>query len=417
MQKLTANLSALLTLILLLSAIGITASTAKAQTPADTAEEKNKALDLIKQQKYTEALPLLEKVLIAAPEDGESQFFYGFALLGKSKTVKDKEEQKQLNIRARKSFLKAKQLGIRSQLLDALLASLPADGVMKGKFSSNPDAEDLMNEAEGFFAQGKMNEALKAYQKALQLDPKIYEAALFAGDVYVQKEDFANAEIWYQKAIVINPNRETAYRYSATPLMKQMKYDLARDRYVEAYIVEPYNRFSAVGISQWAEATDTKIGHPKIDIPVNIRNREEGNTVITLGSGGKTDDGSFVWFGYGGSRALWQNGKDGKLSEKFQKAYPNETVYRHSLAEEFDALKTTAVILKERMNDKNSKVKQLDPQLAKLIKLYDAGLLEPYILLAMPDEGIAQDHAEYLRLNRDKLRRYVMEIVLNAGGK
>ena len=63
-----------------------------------------------------------------------------------------------------------------------------------------------MVEAEAFFSQGKHAEALKNYQKALQLDPKLYEAVLFSGDVYTQKGDFAQTEPWYQKAIAIDPN-------------------------------------------------------------------------------------------------------------------------------------------------------------------------------------------------------------------
>ncbi|MCV5117183.1 tetratricopeptide repeat protein, partial [Escherichia coli] len=78
------------------------------------------------------------------------------------------------------------------------------------------------------------------YLKALDADPKNYYAALFVGDSYLQLEDFANAEVWYQKAIAIDPNIETAYRYSATPLMKQKKYDQAKERYIEAWITEPY---------------------------------------------------------------------------------------------------------------------------------------------------------------------------------
>lgn len=51
-----------------------------------------------------------------------------------------------------------------------------------------------------------------------------------------------------------------------------------------------------------------------------------------------------------------------------------------------------------------------------LKKLDDEGLLEAYILLARPDEGIAADHPAYLRQNRDKLRRYVTQYVVNGGG-
>src|SRR5207253_642950 len=89
--------------------------------------------------------------------------------------------------------------------------------------------------------------------------------------------------------------------------------------------------------------------------------------------------------------------------------YPNETKYRHSLAEEFDALKSTVTVIKETMNAKDNRDKKLNPQLLTLVKLYDEGLLESYILLALKDEGIVNDHPAYLKQNRDKLRQYAMK--------
>ena len=52
-----------------------------------------------------------------------------------------------------------------------------------------------------------------------------------------------------------------------------------------------------------------------------------------------------------------------------------------------------------------------------LKKLSDGGLLEAYILLGRADEGISQDHPAYLKENRDKLRRYVVEYVVTGGGQ
>lgn len=57
---------------------------------------------------------------------------------------------------------------------------------------------------------------------------------------------------------------------------------------------------------------------------------------------------------------------------------------------------------------------EVNPQLATLMKLDEEGLLEAYILLAIPDEGIAQNHAAYLAKNRDKLRQYVAKYVIGA---
>ncbi len=384
-----------------------------AQT-ADARALQAKVTPLIESGKYIEALPILEKLVLTEPENANTQFYLGFALLAKTRTVSDQEEIKQLFIRARQSFVKAKKLGHPEPKLDAFIEGIPENGIIPG-YTENVETERLMQEAESFFAQGKMKEALQKYQKAFQIDPKLYAAALYSGDVYFQTGDFASAEIWYQKAIQVDPNRETAYRYSATPLMKQKKYEQARDRYVEAYIVEPFNKLAVGGMNQWAQATGATLGHPKIDVPVNVSANGENDVKITVGAGADQGDGSFAWTVYGLSKAKWQTGKTG-LSENFKKAYPNEKTYRHSLAEEFDALKTTVAVLKEsRSKEKNAA--KLNQQLEKLIKLHDDGLLEPYILFALADEGIFEDYAPYLKQNREKLRRYVVEYVLTGGGK
>ena len=397
-----ALLSTLIVLVLISFSI-----TTQAQTNENVIELRRQASELMKQTKYTEALPLLEKIATLQPEDGETQFFLGFALIGQATITKDAATRKALRVRARTSFVKAKSLGFYEPRLDALINDLPEDGSDPADYSSASKANELMKEGEAAFSQGKGDEALKKYQEALELDPKLYHAALFAGDIYLQRKDYAQAEIWYQKAIAIDPNIETAYRYSATPFMKQRKMDQARDRYIEAFITEPYNRYARAGLVQWAEATQTTIAHPNIDIPTNVSFDEKGDAKINLDAsallGGK-NDGSFAWISYGVARSSWRK-------EKFAKTFPTEKAYRHSLAEEVDALRQ---VLSTATSDKT--VKNLNPSLAKLKKLDEAGLLEAYILLARPDEGIAQDHPPYLKQNREKLRRYVMEYVVTGGG-
>jgi predicted ATPase len=63
----------------------------------------------------------------------------------------------------------------------------------------------------------------------------------------------------------------------------------------------------------------------------------------------------------------------------------------------------------------DKKVTTLSLSLRKLKKLNDEGLLEAYILLARPDNGIASDQPAYLKEYRDKLRRYVVEYVMVGG--
>jgi tetratricopeptide (TPR) repeat protein len=379
-----------------------------AQGGENVQELKQRVSALLKQQKYTEALPILEKLLSAEPDNAETHFYLGFALIAQANVTKDDVTRKALRVRARNAFIKSKELGNNESVVDALIQSIPPDGSEGKSFSQNAEADKLMTEAEALFSQGKLDDALRNYQRALQLDPRLYEAALFSGDVYTQRGDFQQAEVWYQKAIGINPNRETAYRYSATPLMKQGKHDQARDRYVEAYINEPYNRFTTSGLAQWAQATKTNLAHPEIEIPTNVTFDEKGDAKINLDASallsGK-EDGSFAWISYGATRSNWRK-------EKFARTFPREKTYRHSLAEEADALRSVLALA-----NGDKKVKALSPSLARLKKLNDEGLLEAYILLARPDQGIVQDYPAYLGQGRDKLRRYVVEYILAGGGK
>lgn len=380
-----------------------------AQTGPSFQELDQRATELVKQQKYVEALPLLEKLVALEPDNPRGHFYLGFALLAQGNTKRENtDERKSLRARARQAFLKAKELGITEPVIDGLIQSIPADGSDGKAFSTNAEANKLMNEAEALFSRGKLDDAFKNYQKALALDPKIYEAALFSGDVYMQKGDFDQAEIWYQKAVAINPDKETAYRYSATPLMKQGKHAQARDRYVEAYVSEPYNSFSSAGLTQWAKITNTALAHPQIDIPTDVTFDEKGDAKVSLSpdalAGGK-EDGSFAWASYGATRLVWRK-------EKFRQTFPGERAYRHSLAEEADALRG---VLKLAAGDDPKKT--LSPSLAKLKKLDDEGLLEAYILLARADQGVASDFPAYRSQHRDKLRRYVVEYVLTGGGK
>ena len=188
-----------------------------AQTDGELEAMKSRVRILMQQNKYTEALPLLEKIVAAEPNDAENQEYLGFALVAQANNSNDETERKAVRVRARAAFVKSKQLGNRAPIVDALISSIPVNGDEGPAFSKDIAANSLMIEAEAFFSQGKLGEALADYKKALELDPKLYHAALFAGDVYTHREDYTEATKWYERAIAINPNIETGYRYSATP--------------------------------------------------------------------------------------------------------------------------------------------------------------------------------------------------------
>ena len=389
--RLTCLLAVLLTLILAL--------TAAAQTPDEVREAEAKFPELYSSGNLVDALPYAAILAKVHPDDPDIHVKYGFCLIGKSAVAKTDTEKAQLAINARSEFIKARDLGSQDNLVAAMIESLPRDG-SSGNFSPINAAQKFMERGEAAFASGKYKDALEAYQAAYQLDRDLYEAPLFCGDSYKQMGDYKNAEIWYQKAISLNPNRETAWRYSATPLMNQDKFDEALSRYIEAFIVEPYNRFAVNGLVQWGNVTGTQLGHPKIDVP-KWEVGEDGKANTTINVNPLVDDGSMAWIAYVSVRNDWHD-------KKFKQTYPNEPEYRHSLKEEAEALRSVAEMAKSFSKDK----KKLNPQILTIQELDSKGLLEAFILLAMPDKGIAQDHAEYLKDHRDKLRQYVREYVV-----
>jgi len=270
-----------------------------------------------------------------------------------------------------------------------------------------------------------MDNAIAAYKHALELDPKLYDAALYAGDVEFKKaqassdpgfrtEHFAQAGVWFTKAIGINANRETAYRYWGDALDAQGRTEEARNRFVDAIIAEPYSRTARVGLTQWAARHTASLSHPRIDIPTAVTSKKPGEINITvdeLALKGSDDDGSAAWIIYGIVRSAWMDKKDGSRSEKFVRAYPGESAYRHSLAEEVDALRGVRESLRVQM--KENRIKKLTPALENLRKLSDAGLIEAYVLFARPDEGIVRDYAAYRKANRDKLTQYWLQFAIN----
>ncbi|MEZ5308498.1 MAG: tetratricopeptide repeat protein [Pyrinomonadaceae bacterium] len=392
-------LSHLLTVAIMALSIAFASTTVIAQT-VDFKQVEAEAEKLFEAGRFLDSLPLYEKLSVAYPENATFAFRYAVGLMNKSVAVTIPAEKILYRKKARAAFVNAKKLGFESELMETFIETIPIDGALSDdKFSWNMEAEEAMNQAESAFASGKMDEALALYQKALKLDPTVYYAALFSGDVYKQKGDFANAEIWYQKAIAIDPFIETAYRYSATPLMNQKKYDEARKRYVEAFIISPYSRLAPSGLIQWGEVTKTKLAHPNFEIPVTVgkNNEFQLDASILLGD----PDTGAGWLIYLGMRTTYKD-------ETFAKDHPNETVYRHSLQEEAYALRG----LIDYFTKGKKKPKKTPDEIKTLINIEKDGFLEAFILLALPDQGIARDHDAYMREHKSSLIGYVEKYVI-----
>jgi len=343
----------------------------------DLSAERQRALDLMHANKAAEARPLLEKLVAADPNDQEVQTQLGFAFLLLSQTARDQAARKDLRLKARACLLKAQQLGNREAALDTALAQLPADGSDPvSSFSKNRSVEHNMQEGEAAFSSGNFEAALSAYQKALEQDPKLYEAALFAGDCCFRMKRYPGADDYYAKAIAIDPDRETAYRYWGDTLFQQGKTEAARSKYVEGIVCDPYTRLSWSGIG--------RLGNPNHPQFADLDPRSVKGNQITINVD-KPDDAGLLVVTYGIARAAYQ-GKG-----------------RHTLEEEVKALESVCDVAKEK------NLKDSPAWLPALTSLRQAGLLEAYVLLGRPDKGIAEDYAAYYKAHRPLLIRYLSE--------
>jgi tetratricopeptide (TPR) repeat protein len=387
----------------------VSTNTALAQAQQQQDADRIKALELFDQRKLEEAIPLFEKLAAASPTDAVLLEHFGWSLFMRSEDIKDPAARKAMRKRGREILLRAKNAGSDNPVVASMIESVADDGGEDAafKFSKKKEANDAMQAGEAAFAKKDFIKASELYQQALMLDPTLYEAALYVGDSYFGAAEQRKAAEWFARAVAINPDRETAYRYWADSLMKQTRVTEAGDKYVEAYIAEPYNRLANSGLSGWANKVGIDLAHPDITFSANVKGQENGNSTLTLDPDAlkKDDKSSSAWLVYGFTRSTWVQGE-------FKKQYPEEPSYRHSLKEEIAAIRAAL-----KMVNAEKDAKTIDPSLIALAKLDKEGLLEPYILLAKADDGIARDFQAYRKSHIDKLREYVTRYVLTNGGR
>ena len=94
---------------------------------------------------------------------------------------------------------------------------------------------------------------MEQYVAASEADPQLYEAPLFAGDTAYVEKDLPTAAQWFARAIAIDPNRETAFRYWGDAIFKLGNDPAtAKEKFIDAIVAEPYSKFAWQGLEQWA---------------------------------------------------------------------------------------------------------------------------------------------------------------------
>jgi hypothetical protein len=190
-------------------------------------------------------------------------------------------------------------------------------------------------------------------------------------------------------------------------LARQGDMPKARTMLIRAAVAEPYNRIVWRELHAWAALNHTEINFVYAGIPPEPRDSHTS----ALQPGVEPADLSSAWEAYRVVRERWQKGGE------FQKHFPEEKEYRHSLPEESEAL-TAAIRVLERLKADRRFVKQEENNAAVvlLLKLHQADLVEPYVLFSLGDAGIARDYATYRRRNRARLEEYMDKFVMPGTG-
>jgi tetratricopeptide (TPR) repeat protein len=396
-------------IVLLFLCIAAVVPTVQGQIKRDSAETKKReqALRLFDQDKRLEALPLLEELAQKNPNDEDVAICLAGSLVTHAATLTDRQAAAGERLRAKSILEKSGSNNTLAKNLLQLLREMP-DGA-DIQFSQNPLVEQAMRAGEAAFSRRNYDEAIKNYSKALELEPRNYAAVLFIGNTLFRKQEFAKADEWYEKAIQIDPNIETGYRYYADTLAKQGDMAKSRSMLIHAAVAEPYNRMVWRDLMNWATLNYTRINFNYAgllsDPNPNARKNEPLFEVKLFPQ--RPNDLSDAWREYQLVRGDWKD------QGKFKQHFPQEAQYRHSLAEETEALSAEVRVLETLRGDIGTAELVVENQpLFLLVKLHEAGLLEPYVLFRLGDEGIAKDYADYRSQHRDKLEEYLDKFVV-----
>jgi tetratricopeptide (TPR) repeat protein len=376
-----------------------------AQPPAAATDQalREQASQLFTQGRRLEALPLLEQLVAAHPEDGQLLVALAACLVEHAATIADQGAAGKERLRARDLVHRAMSLGNTSVLamnLSELLDALPASGALK--FSDDPAVEQAMRAGEAAFSRREFVSAIGHYSRALELDPRNYTAALFIANTYDKEGELRRGAEWYERAIRLDPNTETAYRYYADMLARKGEMMKARSLLIGAAVAEPYNPIVWRELRAWATLNGTSVREVFVAIPVHQEAAPK--------TAGESPELTTIWEAYRRASASWRSGNE------FKRRFPEETHYRHSLPEEAEALTAAAKALQGAARDPNlAQAVRDDPNTGLLLRLYDAGLIEPYILFSLGDRGIARDYASYRAKHRNRLEEYLNRFVLPPG--
>ncbi len=122
------------------------------------------------------------------------------------------------------------RLGKLTAILESLKSVIPQLSFSAG---------DYVKQGNAFFFEGRYDEAILSYEKALQLNPESYEAWFGEASVLLISQQYDEAREAYQQAIVLKPDSYEAHFGQASALRKLQALDAAIAAYDRAIQLRP----------------------------------------------------------------------------------------------------------------------------------------------------------------------------------
>jgi len=121
------------------------------------------------------------------------------------------------------------------------------DEALESANSTQDLAKVWYNRAVVLRNEGKFNEALDAYDKAIELDPQDAEARIDKGMTFLVMGKFNESLAAFDEALVIEPNSSTLWREEGLVLSRMGRFNDSLKAYEEAIKIDPINPSALAG--------------------------------------------------------------------------------------------------------------------------------------------------------------------------
>jgi len=166
--------------ICIATCVTVSAQVPESKTDAEVKTEAAQAQSLYDKGNMVAALPLYEELHVQRPQNAGFTERLAMTLTAEAAQQPD-AEARAARQRARKLLLEAKAGGDNSNLIQIMLEKLQDNEAPEPAAPPVPGKE-WVQKGEVAFTSGDLQAALGFYQKALEVNPQYYVAALFAGD-------------------------------------------------------------------------------------------------------------------------------------------------------------------------------------------------------------------------------------------